>query len=47
MALGHECEEMKRRAFMGVIWIKMLTKWTDEIGFSNPKHGNKIKFRNL
>jgi hypothetical protein len=27
--------------------IEMLTKWTAEIGFSNPKHTNKVKFRNL
>jgi hypothetical protein len=27
--------------------IEMLTKWTADIGFSNPKHANKVKFRNL
>jgi hypothetical protein len=27
--------------------IEMLTKWTEEIGFSNSKHANKIKFRNV
>jgi hypothetical protein len=25
----------------------MLTKWANEIGFLNPKHANKIKFRNI
>jgi hypothetical protein len=25
----------------------MLTKWATEVGFSNPKHGNKIKSRNI
>jgi hypothetical protein len=26
---------------------KMLAKWMEVIGFSNPKHSNKIKFRNI
>jgi hypothetical protein len=27
--------------------LAMLTKWANEIGFSNPKYANKIKFRNI
>jgi hypothetical protein len=27
--------------------IKMLRKWVMEIGFSNPKHANKVQFRKL
>ena len=26
---------------------EMLRKWVNEIGFSNPKHSNKLEFRNL
>jgi hypothetical protein len=27
--------------------IEMLSRWIAEIGFSNPKHASKVKFRNL
>jgi hypothetical protein len=27
--------------------IEMLNRWKAEIGFSNPKHANKVQFRNL